>query len=71
MGKAGRPTLALPHARSASCFIPKSRTQTFRLRIQGNPDGLIFIYTVTLKTVPMIGHPEEIDQPHHGKMLKN
>lgn len=44
MGKAGKPTLALPHARSASRFIPKSRTRTFRLRIQGNPDGLIFIY---------------------------
>ena len=27
--------------------------------------------TVTLKTVPMIGHPEEIDQPHHGEMLQN
>ena len=29
------------------------------------------LFTVTLKTVPMIGHPEEIDQPHHGKMLQN
>ena len=27
--------------------------------------------TVTLKTVPMIGYPEEIEQPHHGKMLQN
>ena len=34
-------------------------------------ERLLAIHTVTLKTVPMIGHPEEIDQPHHGKMLQN
>ena len=27
--------------------------------------------TVTLKTVPIIGHAEEIEQPHHGKKLIN
>ena len=32
---------------------------------------LLYEGTVALKTVPMIGHPEEIDQPHHGKMLQN
>ena len=29
-----------------------------------------WVCTVTLKTVPMIGYPEEIEQAHHGKMLQ-
>ena len=35
------------------------------------PNSMLASTTVTLKTVPMIGHPEEIDQPHHAKMLQN
>ena len=27
-------------------------------------------HTVTLKTIPMIGYPEEIEQAHHEKMLQ-